>query len=435
MVGVSLLPDAVRHAWGSDSQMRLDADDTLLSLVMLSIIVILSVWGNRRLKPYAVGISLIAGLAAALFFGKVNSLSTLTQVDWFSSPRLLTPNFSLPPSMVGAIILTSILNQLDNLGGAVMVDKMTNSNWRRADLGVVTGAMRANGIGDLCGALFGALPTLQSSQNIAITSISKSSSRYIGLAAGSALIAMAFFPKISALLMIIPAALQGTLGLYASIFLMTSGIEMISSRALDERSIFTVGLSIAAGIAVMTLPGLSQNLPAGLQFIAESGFVTAGTLVLLLNALFRIGVHQLAETSLSSTGRPMHLQIQEFIERSGGAWGARRDVLARATEAAIEGAELLAASGSRRPITIRASFDEFNLDVAILHTGKRLPIRVQPSGSSPLHPDTFAIETVDVEAAILEAGARLLSHLSDRVSSSSATAGGEPARLNLHLSH
>lgn len=45
--------------------------------------------------------------------------------------------------------------------------------------------------------------------------------------------------------------------------------------------------------------------------------------------------------------------------------------------------------------------------------------------------------TGDVEAAILEAGARLLSHLSDRVSSSPSTppGGGEPARINLLLIH
>jgi len=435
MVGVSLLPDAVRHAWGADINMRLTGDDTALSLIMLSTIVVVSVWGNRRLKLYAVGISLLTGLIAAAFWGKIGDVHQLNQVQWIASPRLLIPNFSLPPALVGAIILTSILNQLDNLGGAVMVDKMTNANWRRADLRVVTGTMRANGIGDICGALFGALPTLQSSQNIAITSISQASSRYIGLAVGSSLILMAFLPKVSALIMMIPAALQGTLSLYASVFLMTSGIEMISSRALDEKSIFTVGLSIAGGIAVMTLPGIHQNLPENLQFIAESGFVTAGTLVLLLNALFRIGVQQSAELSLPNSETPLALQVQEFLERSGSVWGARRDVLARAIEAANEGIELLAASGSRKPIAIRATFDEFNLDIDILHTGNRLPVRVEPPTAWSGNSASFAIETIDVEATILEAGARLLSHLSDRVSSSAGTAGGEPARLTLHLSH
>src|SRR3546814_1371349 len=55
---------------------------------------------------------------------------------------------------------------------------------------------------------------------------------------------------------------------------------------------------------------------------------------ILLNLLFRIGVARRATLTLSATSDPG--LPYEFVERHGGAWGARHDVAAKVAAALAE---------------------------------------------------------------------------------------------------
>lgn len=71
--------------------------------------------------------------------------------------------------------------------------------------------------------------------------------------------------------------------LYAAAYLIASGIARVATRALDSRDIFTVGLSLCAGLATLLMPGLSQGLPEGVAMRAGDGFVVTGVCVMGLN--------------------------------------------------------------------------------------------------------------------------------------------------------
>ena len=101
--------------------------------------------------------------------------------------------------------------------------------------------------------------------------------------------------------------------------------------------------------------------------------MVAGILVIVLNLLFRIGTSQRAEQSLQSASPTLHADITGLVETWGAAWGARRNVVQRAAIAALEAAEAVAAQG-RQLTGMRGSFDEFNLDLEMLHTGAPLAL-------------------------------------------------------------
>src|SRR3546814_10215126 len=61
----------------------------------------------------------------------------------------------------------------------VLVHKMNDADWRRADMTMVGGAMRANALGNFLGAWLGAYPSAISSTNIALNHVSRSTSRWI----------------------------------------------------------------------------------------------------------------------------------------------------------------------------------------------------------------------------------------------------------------
>ncbi len=437
MVGMSLVGPAFTDAWDLNEHMQVDWTSVIISSTALATMVGLSVWGGRKIQLIAVVGGLLVGLVVAIALGEIHGLSRVSEASWVALPSLVAPSFHVPIGIVVAVMLTALMNQLENMGGAVVMDKMTNADWRRPDMTAMTGAVRATALGDLAAALFGGAPTGYNPDNVALASASRATSRYIGLATAALLLLLAFLPKCTALVTLIPSALRGGLAIYTALFLIVAGIEMATSRALDSRGTFTIGIALCSGLAVMVLPGLSRDLPESLKFITESGFVMTGIVVILLNGIFRLGTKQTAEARLDAPDLPLNQQITEFIESHGATWGARREVLHRAIAASIEAAEAVMSSGGRHLLSIRGFFDEFNLNLELVHSGHVISLDRGP-GLSQEQADHLLqadIEELDIDLALQQIGAAMLHHLADLVTAEGNGSRENPAYLKLHFEH
>lgn len=437
MDGMYLVAPAFKDAWGLNARMQVDLSSVLISTSALATIVALSIWGTRRLQLIAVVTGLVVGVTVAAVLGQVQGASTLTDTPWLGLPHLAAPSLHVPPALLIAAAITSLMNQLENMGGAVVLDRMTDADWKRPNALSMSNAVRAGGLGNLVAACFGGAPNVYDSDNVALASASKATSRYIGFATAAVFLGLAFLPKCIALVALIPTALSGGLAVYTALFLMVTGIEMATERPVDHRATFSIGLALAAGLAVMVLPGISQNFPKELRFIAENSFVVTGIVVVLLNWLFQLGTKQRVEGTLTADDRPVRQQAVEFIERQGGIWSARRDVLQRAISASLEAIEAIAASGGRRPVRIRGFFDEYNLNIELVHTGDPIALEKGPGLSQAqadhlLHAD---ITTLDIDLALQQVGSAILHHLADKVSAEGAGTLKDPAFIRLHFEH
>src|SRR5262249_39381159 len=146
-------------------------------------------------------------------------------------------------------------------------------------------------------------------------------------------------------------------------YMILAGIQLITSRMLDARRIFAVGISLIFGLSVDMVPGLYRDVPNQIQPLFSSSLAVSTIFVLVLNLLFRIGItkRQLLELTPGIDGSQ---KIFEFMETQGGLWGARRDVIMRATSSLNEFLESAAGLGLVKGKThAEVSFDEFNLDV------------------------------------------------------------------------
>lgn len=466
MGGLGLVEPAMRNALGIHEAtagaatglqtLQIDGISALISGATLASIVVLSVWGGRRFKLLGVLAGLLMGLLIAAFSDRLLGLEWLHSAPWLALPQPIAPSFNLGPEIIFAIVLIATLNQLDNIGCLIVMDKTDNADWRRADMQMVGRGIRANGASDFLSGLFGSFPTAPSSANIALVHATGSSSRYIGLACAALLLLVALSPLLTMALTLIPQAVLGAISLYAAAYLIVSGIEMIATRALDSRGIFMVGLSLCAGLATMLMPGLSQGLPEGVAMLAGDGFVVTGVCVMGLNLLFRLGTRLRASCELDpGQGSSINHQLTAFVERQGAAWGARMDIVRRAALAALEASEAIQAAGGGRLLVIRGSFDEFNFDLELLHEGE--PLRLGGSAAAvgdgsegagaadaPLDLDALMnIDSTDAEdaaemerqldAAMARVSGVLIRHLADKLSSASLGAG--QAVLRLHFDH
>jgi xanthine/uracil permease len=447
VTGISLIAPAFKHSTGyaatSTAQtagFTLNGIDILLSATTLSVIVALSVWGSRRTKLFALLAGLLAGVALAGMLGRLEGAELLAEAPMFGLPSVPAPQLHVDPPVLIAIVLLAIMVQLDTLGTVVLMSKMEDADWRRADMQRVSRGIRAGSLSNILVGFLGGLPNATSSANIALCHISRSTTRYAGLLAGILLLLVAFLPKSTVALTLIPTPVVGAVETYAAAYLIVSGIELIASRAMDARGTFMVGLSVVAGVGTILLPDVAERAPAALRMLAESGVVVAGVIAILLNLVFRIGSSRRDEQKLAplpgtAAGMPMDMgtAIVSFVETSGARWGARRDAVQRAAQAALEAAEaILAAGGGRDIAAIRGSFDEYNLDIELTYAGEPLHLGMAAPASPSLldtNEDEFQAE---LDRALRGVSTVLLRRLADRVTTGKRNGH---AFLRLHFDH
>nr|WP_315463342.1 solute carrier family 23 protein [uncultured Rhodoferax sp.] len=433
MAGLGLIEQAVTHSLGLDAQKQINGTSALISGAALASIVACSVWGGRRLKLLGMLAGIAVGMLIAIVSRQLVGLEWVQVAPVLALPERIAPSFTLSPSMVGAIALITLLNQLDNIGCLSMMERSDNADWRRADMGVISRGIRANGLGDLLAGMFGSFPTAPCSANIALAHATRSTSRYIGLATGALLLLIAMSPKLTMALTLIPTAVLGAVEVYAAAYLLVSGIEMIASRALDSRGIFMVGLSLCAGLATMLMPELGRQAPYGLHVLLTDGFVVTGATVVVLNLVFRLGVRQHAASVLDGGHGAVNQQITDFVDAQGAAWSARSEVVRRAASAALEATEAIAAAGCGKPLEVRGNFDEFNFVLELVHAGDPLVLAADEPLAEMSAEALWEADDQAWEAAVAHASSRLIFHLADRVSSARCADGR--ALLRLHFEH
>jgi xanthine/uracil permease len=416
---------------GIQSALAPVARNIIVSSVTLLVIVGMSVWGGKRLKLFALLGGLVAGVAATTVLGDLPSADPLAGLPAFALPAVPAFSFDVRAGMLIAFVVLATVMQLDTLGAVSLMQRMEDAHWRRPDMARIGRSIRAVGITNIASGFIGGFPTSLSTANVALCNISRATSRYIGLAVASGLVAIALLPTATMALTMIPKPVIGAVEVYAAAYLTMAGIELIMSRAMDTRIIFTVGLSIFAAVVIIAMPQLADAAPESIAFLFKSPVIVAGSTALILNLLFRLGTRRETELDLGETpADKVHQAIQDYVDMQGATWGARKDVMARVANACIEGTEALLAAG-RSPLALKASFDEFNFDVEIAHAGKPLGALSSDAAGADRHfDDPYSEEAMD--HAVAQASVKLLQHFADKVTTGGA---GERGWLRLHFDH
>jgi NCS2 family nucleobase:cation symporter-2 len=143
----------------------------------------------------------------------------------------------------------------------------------------------------------------------------------------------------------------------------------------------------------------------------------------LLNLVFRIGVTKRQFLELTP-GVDDSQKIFEFMETQGGVWGARREVIMRATAAVNEFAETAAGLNLvKGKAQAEVSFDEFNLDVDIRYDGELMEFPTKRPTEEALLTD---------ERAVASLSAFLIGQYADRVEAELASGR---CRVQMHFDH
>ncbi len=191
---------------------------------------------------------------------------------------------------------------------------------------------------------------------------------------GVTLLLLGLLPKLATLLAIMPRSVVTAALLFAVTFIIINGLQVMTSRLLDARRTLVIGLSILAGAAVEVFAQLAASAPQPLVSLFSSSIALSTSIALVLNLLFRIGINRTV-TLILQPGEVNPQTVEDFFEQAGRTWGARPDVMSRATFAMIQLLDAVQdACWHSGQIEIKATFDEFNLNVQARYDGEPLEL-------------------------------------------------------------
>ncbi|HFD81584.1 MAG TPA: hypothetical protein ENK05_14520 [Gammaproteobacteria bacterium] len=432
LLGLTLVEGGVQRFTGLNEG-HIDPASVATAVAALLVIVGVSVWGNQRMRIFAVVFGVAAGLVVAVFAGKFGAAQLERVADQplfafpLSSYRPPTPTLVLAAAL--PLLLIQIIASLDSFGAGVAIDRLNDEKWRRADLPMIGRLVSCHGIGVMMNGLTGTPPVGVSSGSLGLVAVTGVAARRVGSVAGLMLVALAFFPQVSTFIIQIPLPVVGAIIVYTAGYMLVVGMELILSRMLNSRRIFMVGLSLTIGAALLLMPELRASVPPDLEPILASPLTMGGLAAVGLNLLFRIGISERAEIELA--GPHAAYDATEFLEAQGASWGARRDVITRAGAAVGEALEALQGAGLvEGPVKLRASFDEFRLVLILDYAGRAF--QLEPVKKM----DLSALLTEEGDAGFEDAMARMSSHLirnlADKVSSAERAGRAE---LRMQFSH
>jgi xanthine permease XanP len=426
MVGIEVIPIAIPEFFGIDNTHALpELRSLLIAIFTIAVIVSFNVWGKGKMRLYSLLIGMAAGYIASFATGLLsfNNLSIFIESPIIRMPQVDRFGLSFNQLLIVPFMIAALSSALKTMGDLAICQKLNDTSWKRLDMVSVSKGIRACAVGNVASGFLGALGQSVSSSNIGLSIATGASSRYIGFAAGIILILLAFLPKLAAIFVIMPTPVMGASLIFAVCFMILAGMQIIMSRMIDARKTFVIGLSIIFGLSYDFVPGLYANVSPLAGTIFSSSLSVATISAILLNMFFRIGIGRSATLDLYP-GVDSSEKIFSFMDKQGGAWGARPEVMRSAMAALAEFLELASLGGlTGKKIMVKVSFDEFNLDVFATYEGKPFDLNV----ASPL------LGPKENEEAAPE---RLAAYMMNRYADKITFAGKDGmTELHMHFEH
>lgn len=427
MVGLNIVPIMILDFMGvKDSSGSIEAENVLVGTITLAIMVGTSVWSKGKLRLYSVIFGMAGGYAASILFGILTSeqMRGIVNAPALSFPDISYIRYSFDPALLIPIVIVTLASTLKSVATLTMCQKINDATWVRPDLVNIGKGTLADGLASIVGGGLGACGKSLYAASVGLSAATGATSRVIAFYVGGLFIALAFLPKIAAVFSVMPRPVMGGALVYMVCFMVISGIQMMTSRMIDNRRTFIIAVSLIFGISVDIFPVLYRNVHPWLKPFFSSSLTITTVLAVVLNLVMRVGISRKGTLELVP-GADLSDRIFKFMEGLGSAWGARKDVIYKAMASMNELAEAIIHNGhlKGRQIVMTAVFDELNLNVRIDYEGGMME---------------FPAERPDMEEIVVDPGALakmsgfLVRHYADKVKMSR---DGDRCRVDLHFEH
>ena len=185
-----------------------------------------------------------------------------------------------------AFIIVTIIGAIETIGDGVAIQRVSHRNPKATDFRVVQGALNTDGVGNFLSGLLGTLPNTTYSTSISLAEVTGVAARRVGIVIGIAFLALAFFPKITALIIAIPEPVAAAYILVLIALLFLQGMRIVIQDGLDYRKAFIVGLSFWVGVGFQNQWVFPELLGDGFLSVFLGNGMTSGSIVAIIAMIF-----------------------------------------------------------------------------------------------------------------------------------------------------
>lgn len=280
LIGITLLPVSIDWAAGGVGS---DTYGSLLNLSVAFAIMIFTLFLNH----YGKGIWSSAAVFIGMVFGyivciilKMVDLTPVKEASWIAIPNILAYGFKFDLASTLSFVPAFLVSTIGTTG--IMMAIGEASKTKLSSERVASGVL-CDGLGSMISGIFGAGPNTSFSQNVGLITLTKVASRYVMVLAGAILTLLGVFPKLSALISVMPQPVLGGVGVIMFGLVAAQGIKTLASIKLGDREMLIISVAFALGIGVTVKPEILNGLPEALKMILSSGISTGTLAALILN--------------------------------------------------------------------------------------------------------------------------------------------------------
>ena len=298
---------------------------------------------HSRLTPFAVLAGSVVGIALAELLGRgvPDAARILAARPWLAFPEPWLPRFDeVSFSALSALLVTIVALKATALGSMVVMQRGADASWTLPDPRPLRRGLLANGIAVILAGLIGGACPGPAAAAVGLSVATGTLARRIVWVGTGLMVVLALCPKVVALFILVPYAVQGAMLFYLAGFIMAQGAQLVTARLLDPRRTLIVAMGLSAGL----LAGLA---PAAFQTWAPAiaSPISFGALVAFVVNLITLPLVKRRSTLTLPLDEAAGTAVIEWFSGLGGSWGLKAQTVQAGDAALTEFVYILAARG------------------------------------------------------------------------------------------
>ncbi|MFT4020394.1 MAG: nucleobase:cation symporter-2 family protein [Acinetobacter sp.] len=286
MIGLSLLPVAIRWIMGGNNKAPDWGSLSNISLALLSfaLVILFNMSQNPTLRRLAILLAIIVGTAIAAVLG-YNNFSHVSQGVWFQFPDLFAfgaPTFELT-AIISMLIVTVVI-MTETTADILAVGEIVGTEVPSQR---IANGLRADMLSSAIAPIFGSFMQSAFAQNVGLVAMTGIKSRFVVATGGVILIVLGLLPIMGRIIAAIPTPVLGGAGLVLFGSVAASGIRTLAKIDYsNQRNLIIVAASLAAGMIPVLEHGFYEHFPVWVQTLFHSGISSTCLMAISLNILF-----------------------------------------------------------------------------------------------------------------------------------------------------
>ena len=281
--------------------------------LVTSVAFVLRASGIWRLWAPVIGIGV--GCVAASVFGLYDT-EQVGAAAWVGFPTGGWAGFDLSfgPAfwaLLPAFVFVTLVGAIETVGDTVAVQRVSWRTPRAVDFRTVQGSLAADGLGNLLSGFAATVPNTTYSSSVPLAELTGVAARSVGVCMGIIFVVLAFFPKVTALLLAIPNPVVGAYATMLMGLLFMQGMKIVVQDGIDYRKAVVAGLSFWIGVGFQNGAIFADYFNETWGALLGNGMTMGGLAAVVLSLFMEVtGPRRRLEMSLNIEAVP---NIERFL--------------------------------------------------------------------------------------------------------------------------